>query len=144
MKPIATSRQTLAVAVALATVALAAIAWWVMRPGNTDDTAVLAARTVQAGAVEVTMTPLALDASGAAFQVKLDTHSVELDLDMASSAHLRIDGSTVDGASWDGQGPGGHHREGTLRFATPVPTGANVELRIAGLPTDATGSWTAP
>jgi hypothetical protein len=99
---------------------------------------------VQVGAVEVTMTPLALDTSGAVFQVELDTHSVELGLDMACSAHLRIGDRVVDGASWDGQGPGGHHREGTLRFATPVRAGAEVELRIIGLPADATGSWTAP
>jgi len=41
-------------------------------------------------------------------------------------------------------GPGGHHREGTLRFTTPVPAGANVELRLTGLPADVIGAWTAP
>jgi hypothetical protein len=62
----------------------------------------------------------------------------------ASSARLRVNDTTVDGASWDGPGPGGHHRDGTLRFTTPVPAGAAVELRITGLPADAIASWSAP
>ena len=74
------------------------------------------------------------------FRVTLDTHSVPLDLDMAASARLRINDTTADGASWDGTAPGGHHREGTLRFTTPVPTGATMELRITGLPVDAPAS----
>jgi hypothetical protein len=63
---------------------------------------------------------------------------------MAASAQRRVNDSTVDGASWDEQGAGRHHREGTLRFTTRVPPGANVQLRIIGLPIDAIGSWTAP
>jgi hypothetical protein len=143
MKPITTSRRAVAVIAVLALVVITAVVWWLSRPGDTA-TSGLPARVVQAGAVEVTMTPLTLDESGAVFEIALDTHSVELDLDMAASAQLQINGSTGDGASWDGQGPGGHHREGTLRFTTPVPPGADVELRITGLPTDATASWSAP
>jgi hypothetical protein len=144
MKTLAISHRRILVAVAAgALVAVAGIAWWLSRPDNTTDSG-LPARTVQAGAVEVTLTPLTLDASGAVFQVELDTHTVPLDLDMAASARLRVDEVTADGASWDGQGPGGHHREGTLRFTTPIPAAANVELRITGLPTDATASWSAP
>lgn len=78
------------------------------------------------------------------FRVQLDTHSVPLDLDLASSAHLRVDATDGGRASWDGSAPGGHHREGTLAFTTPVTSGANVVLTITGLPADAVGSWTAP
>jgi hypothetical protein len=33
---------------------------------------------------------------------------------------------------------------GTLTFATALPPGANVELRILGLPEEVVGEWTAP
>lgn len=143
-----TSRRTLAVVavivvVALAVVALAAVAWWPPRPDDTTASG-FTERTAQAGAVEVTMTPITLDASGAVFQLTLDTHTVPLDLDMATAAQLRVNDRVTDGAGWDGQGPGGHHREGTLRFSAPVPAGASVELRITGLPTDAIASWATP
>lgn len=133
----------LTVVAAIALVALAGIAYTLLRPDTTATTSSPPARTVQAGAVEVTLTPLTLDTSGAVFRVTLDTHSVPLDLDMAASARLRINDTTANAASWDGSAPGGHHREGTLRFTTPVPTGATVELRITGLPVDAVASWTA-
>ncbi len=142
MKTLTTSRwRTIAVVTTAALVVLAGIAWWVTR---SDDASGLPVRSVQAGAVEVTLTPLTLDTSGAVFRVELDTHTVPLDLDMAASARLRVNDSTADGARWNGQGPGGHHREGTLRFIVPVPAGANVELRITGLPTDVIASWSAP
>jgi hypothetical protein len=68
---------------------------------------------------------------------------VELDLDPAA-AQLRLDGDLADPGSWSGDAPGGHHRSGTLSFATPVASGATVELRIAGLPEDAVATWIAP
>ena len=147
--PTTSHRWILAVAAAVALVALAGTAYVLLRPAATtapDTTTApgLPERAVQVGAVEVTLTPLTLDTSGAVFRVTLDTHSVPLDLDMATSARLRVNDTTTDEAGWDGAGPGGHHREGTLRFATPVPTGATVELRITGLPVDATATWTAP
>ncbi|GAA0250637.1 hypothetical protein GCM10010492_58560 [Saccharothrix mutabilis subsp. mutabilis] len=136
-----TSRRVAAVVAVVAVVAVGLVAWSLSR---SDDTSALPTRTVRAGEVEVTLTPLTLDTSGAVFRVALDTHTVPLDLDVAASARLRVNGTTADGASWDGPGPGGHHREGTVRFTTPVPAGAAVELRITGLPADAAASWTAP
>lgn len=123
MKPRTTSRRIIALVAVSALAVIGAIGWWLSRP---DDTTVagLPTRTVQAGPVEVIMTPLALD--------------------MASAARLRVNDNTIDGARWDGQGPGGHHREGALRFSPPIPPGASVELHITGLPVDARGSWTAP
>lgn len=136
-------RRILTVVAAISLVALAVIAYMLLRPDTTTASS-LPERKVQAGAVEVTLTPLTLDSSGAAFRVELETHSVPLDLDMAAAARMRVNDTIVSGASWDGSGPGGHHREGTLRFTTPVPTGATVELRITGRPVDALGTWTAP
>jgi len=137
-------RRILAVIAAVVLLAIAGLAGVLWRSDDTAASSGLPTRTVQAGAVEVTLTPLTLDVSGAVFQIKLDTHTVPLDLDVAASARLRVNGITANGASWDGQGPGGHHREGTLRFTTPVPAAAAVELRITGLPADAIASWSAP
>lgn len=112
--------------------------------GGEPEPAGFGSRTVQAGAVEVRMTALTLGASGARFRVELDTHAVALDLDLARAAQLRVNGRLADAGTWEGTGPGGHHREGTLRFATAVPVGASLELRITGLPAEAVATWVAP
>lgn len=137
----ATTRTSVLLA-ALALVALAILVWSNSSPHNAASPP--PTRTMQAGPIEAAVTPLTLDVSGAVFQVKLDTHAGALDLDVASSARLRINGVPAGGATWEGQGPGGHHREGTLRFTRPVPAGATVELHITGLAADVTASWTAP
>jgi predicted small integral membrane protein len=129
------------VVVVIAVVVLGAVVWSVTRSGSTP--AGLGTRTAQAGEVEVTMTALTLDRSGAVFEIVFDTHTVELGLDPAMAV-LTVNGTQAVGSAWDGSGPGGHHREGTLRFTTPVPSGAAVELRVTGLPQDAVGTWTAP
>ncbi|MEW6046828.1 MAG: hypothetical protein AB1609_10155 [Bacillota bacterium] len=56
-----------------------------------------------------------------AFQVAMDTHSINLDAyDLAKLAVLRNDrGETVHPASWEAP-RGGHHRKGVLTFAVPV------------------------
>lgn len=141
MVHITTSWRGVAVVVAIALVVLGVVAWSVTRSGSTP--ADLGARTAQAGEVEVRMTALTLDRSGAVFKVVFDTHTVELGLDPATAV-MTVNGTQAGGAVWDGSGPGGHHREGTLRFTMPVPSGAAVELRITGLPQDAIGTWTAP
>ena len=139
---ITTSWRGVAVVVAIALAVLGVVAWFLTRPDPAP--ADLGTRTVQAGEVEVKMTALTLNGSGATFKIEFDTHTVELGLDPAASARLTLNGTSAEGASWDGQGPGGHHREGTLRFTTPVPSGAAVELRITGLPQDVTGTWSTP
>ena len=56
-----------------------------------------------------------------AFQVVMDTHSVDLDqYDLGKLAVLRDDdGAEYRPASWR-SAPGGHHRTGTLSFAAPA------------------------
>ncbi len=75
-------------------------------------------RTDSQGAVTVKITPLNLDNSGDTlkFEVVLDTHSVELDMDLATLATLTTDsGLTLQPMLWDAP-KGGHHAEGTLTF----------------------------
>jgi len=130
-------------AIAAVVLLVAGALWWVLgRDSGTDNA--LGTRTVTAGAAEVTVTALTLDSTGARFKVKLDTHSGALDTDLPDAAQLRIDGRLAAPGTWNGDGPGGHHREGTLRFGTPVPSGSAVQLRINGLPQDALATWTAP
>jgi hypothetical protein len=76
-------------------------------------------------------------ASGASFDVKLDTHSVSLDALDLSNAVLRNDrGETLTAQPWTAA-KGGHHREGTLTFggdATAFFAGSrSVELVLSGI-----------
>lgn len=104
----------------------------------------LETRTVTVGEVEVTITPTRLGATGAEFDIAFDTHSVDLDLDIAQHATLSVDGQPWTGPTWDGAGPGGHHREGTLAFtATGNATGEAV-LTIEGLDEPVTARWALP
>lgn len=75
--------------------------------------------------------------AGAVFDVKLDTHSVDLDaLDLADSTLRNDRGETMTPQPWAAP-KGGHHREGTLTFdgdSTAFLAGATwVELVITGV-----------
>jgi hypothetical protein len=84
--------------------------------------------------VTVTVTPqdLSADAKIWDFKIVLDTHSQDLNDDLTKSAVL-LDGTGAEHApvAWDGAAPGGHHREGVLRFKTVAPQPAAIELRIS-------------
>ena len=85
------------------------------------------------GGVTIKVTPKAIGAADSRweFSVVFDTHSAALNDDLMQSATLTTDdGRTLKPAGWDGAGPGGHHREGVLAFAVPVPRPASIELRI--------------
>lgn len=84
------------------------------------------------GAVEVTVKPLDLSERSKAwdFEVVLSTHSVELNEDLVKASILIVDGKEYKPVSWEGPGPGGHHREGVLVFNAINPVSAYVELRI--------------
>lgn len=86
-----------------------------------------------AGGVTVAVTPqnLAANAKSWEFKVVLDTHSGELNDDLVKTVTLRDDkGALHAPVKWEGAGPGGHHREGTLKFNTVTPAPAAIELRI--------------
>ena len=105
------------------------------------DSSVLPPRTVEAGAVKVTIVPTKLDASGATFAITLDTHSVDLSMDLAAAAVLDVGGVgwTVEG--WTGAEPGGHHREGELRFTASGSVTGTARLTISGLPGPVEATW---
>ncbi len=75
-------------------------------------------RVDEQGAVVVEVQPLNLEASATDldFAVAMNTHSVDLGMDLTSAATLTTDtGITVQPTAWDGP-RGGHHISGTLVF----------------------------
>jgi hypothetical protein len=76
-------------------------------------------------------------AGGATFDVKLDTHSVDLDSLDLSNAVLRNDrGQTLAARPWAAS-KGGHHRQGTLTFdgdtSSFLARAKWIELTLAGV-----------
>jgi hypothetical protein len=103
-----------------------------------DDTAM---RSDNQGAIAVEITPVDLGASGdtLVFNVVLDTHSVDLSMDLAAASALTTDtGRSVNALSWEAP-KGGHHVVGTLTFPANIDgarvlSGASVlTLTITGL-----------
>lgn len=77
-----------------------------------------AVRTDQQGAIVIEITPINLDAPKDTldFDVTLNTHSIDLSMDLATLAALSTDtGITVPATAWDAP-RGGHHVEGRLVF----------------------------
>lgn len=90
------------------------------------------ARVDEQGAVMFEVTPLNLGtpADTLEFDVAMNTHSVDLSMDLATLSTLSTDaGVIVQASKWDAV-PGGHHVEGTLIFpsaqdGTPILEGAS-------------------
>ncbi len=77
------------------------------------------ARTSEAGGVTVEIAPLNLDDPQAAalnFAVAMNTHTVDLGVDLAQLATLRVGGQEVKATEWQAPAGGGHHVTGTLVF----------------------------
>ncbi len=82
-------------------------------------------RIHESNGVRVSVTPLNLETPSDTleFEVALDTHTKDLDFDLAALAFLRTDqGEEVRALAWDG-GRGGHHLRGRLSFPSRGPTG---------------------
>lgn len=91
-------------------------------------------RIDEQGAVVVSVTPLNLSTPGATldFEVSLETHSVDLSMNLVELATLTTDsGLSVKASGWDGP-QGGHHVEGTLSFPAEV-NGEPLVADAAGL-----------
>lgn len=109
---------------------------------TTSASSPLASKTVEAGAVTVKIDPVRLDAAGAEFKVVFDTHSENLDFDVARNATLTVAGTPWPGATWSGDGLDGHHRAGTIQFGPGGPARGAAVLSLGGLPTPVSATWT--
>ncbi|MEX2199055.1 MAG: hypothetical protein WD886_09610 [Burkholderiales bacterium] len=111
-----------------ALVAAAALAF-----AGVASAAELEARTSRAAGVTVKVTPKDVAPSSGtwAFAVVLDTHSQDLSDDLVKdSALVDARGTRYAPVSWEGAPPGGHHREGVLRFKGLGPAPGAFELQI--------------
>jgi hypothetical protein len=82
----------------------------------------LAELTDNQGAVTVIVKPLDLNSSPdtLSFEVTLDTHSIDLSMDLAALATLMTDiGQSVQATLWNAP-LGGHHVSGTLSFPASI------------------------
>ena len=83
----------------------------------------LASQTSNVQGVTIKVTPknLATDAKTWDFEVVFDSHTQDLTDDVVKSSLL---------LAWDGNPPGGHHREGVLRFKPLAAQPQAMELQI--------------
>jgi hypothetical protein len=144
-----TARRSLLLLVLATAVAVVAFAGWRLASSGSAAPAQasspgLAARVIDAGGVEVTVTPASLESTGVTLGVVLDTHSGSLDIDPATQATATVNGLDAGRPQWRGPGPGGHHIEGSLEFTTPIPSGSTIVLTLTGLPQPVQATWTAP
>ena len=105
-------------------------------PGGSASAASATTQTSDGGEVTVVVDWTG-PTDGAVFDVKLDTHSVDLDALQLADAVLRNDrGETMLAQPWAAP-KGGHHREGALTFegdAAPFFDGARwIELVLRGV-----------
>lgn len=87
------------------------------------------------GNVTVAVTPQELTlGKPAVFLLVFDTHSVNLDFDVALSAALRDNQGTTYGVPvWNGDPAGGHHRTGTLSFPALRKQTTSVTLMLTNV-----------
>ena len=111
---------------------------------STPAVAAFPTRTSTAGAITVKIQPRRVDSSGAEFAVSFDTHSVDLGLDVAANAHLTVGRNQWTTPVWSGDGPGGHHRAGTVGFTSAGPPAGAMTLHLSGLASQLSTSWRAP
>ena len=105
-------------------------------------------QTAELGAITFKVTPLNLEDAKAEtldFNIVLDTHTVDLNFDLAELVTLQIGDQEVAASAWEtaGSGNSNHHVEGTLRFATTDADGnalreaaTEVSVVFRGLPGD--------
>jgi hypothetical protein len=91
----------------------------------------LATQSAGGSGVTIKATPRALPGGSWEFDVVFDTHSQDLRDDLMKTATLVADGRAHVPVGWKGDPPGGHHREGVLRFNAINPAPKAIELRIA-------------
>lgn len=101
-------------------------------------------QTVEVGRVEIQATPTVVDDTRVEVRLVFDTHTVELGTDIAGTATLAVAGREHRDGRWDGDGPGGHHREGVLRFAAGPSGSEPFELHLAGFSEPVTFRWPPP
>ena len=143
-------RRLIMIAVVVVVVVVVAIGVIVASQGDnvnenrkTSSTFGLETRRLTVRGVDIEIKPLRLDDQEAVFAVSLDTHELDLSADLTRST-LDVDGTVRPAESWSGDGPGGHHREGQLRFRLDQRLNGSVTLALSGFTKPAEASWEIP
>lgn len=139
-------RRRVILMVTIAVVALALAALAVTRGGGGSDDSTpdaFPAQKVSAGEIDITLQLQYVDGTGAEVKVTLDTHAVDLDMDLLTGATLEVGGVRWPAVAWEGDGPGGHHREGWLRFESAGSDRSTIELRLDGFDGPVVATWTS-
>jgi len=86
-------------------------------------------------AVRVDVKPIQLAAGKpAVFEIRLNTHSVNLAYDIAQISSIEdSQGKVYKATAWKGSSPGGHHRRGTLEFPGLKGNPQTIKLIIRGI-----------
>lgn len=82
-----------------------------------------------------------------AFKISLTAHAGELAADMMRAGVFEDeDGTAHFPTAWEGDSPGGHHREGVLHFGTfsPMPKKVGLTLLDVGSIKERKFSWVVP
>ncbi len=98
-----------------------------------SEQTILPTQTLTDGTVTYKVTPKNLTTRAATwdFEIILDTHTGSLDQDLVAIVRLVDDkGSKYKSTQWEGAPPGGHHREGTLKFSPFTSRPAFIELTV--------------
>lgn len=125
-------------------VPLVAAALLVLPVGTATAARSLPTKTTEVNEITVEVSPRRVNSRGAVIAIILDTHEGALDVDLRRRSTLTVDGTPWPVDSYQGDGPGGHHREGTLRFRSAGPVSASMRLVITGLGGTAKLSWKLP
>ncbi|MHB1390612.1 MAG: hypothetical protein ACYCXF_05160 [Thermoleophilia bacterium] len=98
--------------------------------------ALLPKQTSQSGEVEVAVAPTGLSAAAVTwdFKISIDSQGAELNEDLMSAAVLVDDsGREYMAVGYEGDPPGGTHREGIVKFAPISPEPKTVTLKLRGV-----------
>ncbi len=102
----------------------------------TPAAAAAAPQTANEQGVTVTVTPPDFSTRPKTwdFDVSLQTHTRNLNDDLAKSSALIADGKHFAPTAWEGAPPSGHHRKGILRFnaISPPPQSVELQIRLSG------------
>ena len=98
------------------------------------------------GPVRVSVTPQSLSKAADAwrFEVRLNTHVMEITEDMVAAATLSDGKNAVERpTAWEGDAPGGHHRKGVLVFKRldRMPETITLHIREVGGIADRSFTW---
>lgn len=100
-------------------------------PTKQVDRQIFETKTDSAGEVTIEATPKSLEEKDFEFEISITTHSVELNQDMVAVSKLIDDrGIEYRPNLWKGDGPGGHHRNGSLRFEGIIQKPKSIKLTI--------------